>query len=253
MSAVRAPKPRDVEEPCEEAPLKSILGPEHMKARSRYLRFVLAALVLAVPSLRAQDGLGGAMARLDTSGCLLHDQFEQRLVAADFDNDKKPDGAVLLDAGQFHGHKTFRIELHVTAGNDTEFSFESSEPALAISTSDVNQDGAPDIVVEQAFTHKRLHVWLNDGHGSFNKARVEDFPSTGRDGPYQLKGPSLGQDCPALCLPSKLGSELAVVRAAAPSVVSSTSGRHIRPIASVAHSRADAPIPSRGPPSLLSL
>jgi len=224
-----------------------------MKVRSLYLRLVLAALVLAVPSLRAQDGLGGALSRLDATGRLLHEPFEQRLVAADFDNDKKPDGAVLLDAGQFQGHKTFRIELHVTAGNDTEFSFESSEPALAISTSDVNQDGAPDIIVEQAFTHKRLHVWLNDGHGSFNKARVEDFPSTGRDGPYQFKAPSLGQDSPALCLPSKLSSEHSVVKAATPSFVSSTSGRHIRPIASDAHHRADAPNPSRGPPSFLSL
>jgi hypothetical protein len=224
-----------------------------MKARSLIFRFVLVMLALAVPSLWAQDGLSGAVSRLGKSADLLHSPFEQRLVAADFDNDQKPDGAVLFDGGQFHGQKSFRIELHVSGGNDTELSFESNEPALAISALDVNQDGSPDIVVEQPFTHKRLHVWLNDGHGTFSKARVEDFQSSGRDGPYDFKAPSLGQECPALYLPSRLGSELVFVKAAAPSLGSPTSGRHIRPIHSAAHARVDEPNPSRGPPSFLSL
>jgi hypothetical protein len=224
-----------------------------MKARSLILRFVLAALALTAPSLWAQDGLDGALSRLGATTNLLHEPFGQRLVAADFDNDQKPDGAVLLDSGQFQGQKTFRIEFHVTARNDSELSFESNEPALSISALDVNQDGAPDIVVEQSFTHKRLHVWLNDGHGSFRNVRIEDFPSADRESPYQFKAPSLAQDFPTLYLPSKLGSELAIVRAAAPPFGSSTSGQHIRPIASARQTRADEPNPSRGPPSLLSL
>jgi|CZKZ01.1.fsa_nt_gi hypothetical protein len=224
-----------------------------MKARSLILRFVLAALALAEPSLWAQDGLGGALSHLGATRSLLHKQFEQRLAAADFDNDQKPDGAVLLDAGQFHGQKTLRIELHVTAQNDSELTFESNEPDLAISALDVNRDGAPDIVVEQMFTHKRLHVWLNDGHGSFRKVRIEDFSSADGESPYQVKAPSLAQDYPTFYLPSKLGSELAVVKAAVPSFGSSPSGRHIRPITSAAHARADEPNPSRGPPFFLSL
>src|ERR1019366_1617741 len=238
---------------CEEVKFESILGPEHMKARSPILRFVLVVLALTAPSLWAQDGLGGALSRLGATTDLLHEPFEQRLAAADFDNDQKPDGAVLLDTGHFQGQKTFRIELHVTARNNSELSFESNEPALAITSSDINHDGAPDIVVEQTFTHKRLHVWLNDGHGSFHKARIEDFPSTDGESPFQFKAPSLAQDLPTLCLPSKLGSEPAIVRAAAPSFGSSTSGQHIRPIASTRQTRADEPNPSRGPPSLLSL
>ena len=224
-----------------------------MKARPLILRFVLAALALTAPSLWAQDGLGGALSRLGATRSLLHGPFEQRLVAADFDNDQKPDGAVLLNTGQFDGQKIFRIELHVTTGNDTEFSFESSEPGLAIATLDVNQDGAPDIVVEQTLSHKRLHVWLNDGRGSFRKARVEDFPSSGSEGPYQVGAPSSGQECPALCLPSKLGPELAVAKGAVPSFGSSISGQHVRPIESAVQARANALNPSRGPPSFLSL
>jgi hypothetical protein len=239
--------------PCEEVSLKSILGPEHMKARCLIFGFVLAALALAAPALRAQDGLGGAILRLGDTRGLLHQPFEQRLAAADFDKDEKPDGAVLIDTGLFHGQKTFRIELHVTAGIDSDLTFELNDFAPAISALDVNQDGAPDIVVEQAFTHKRLYVWLNDGHGTFRKARIEDFPSTGRDGPYEFKSPALSQDCPTLYLPSKLGSELAIARAAAPSLNSSASGQPVRPLVSARLTQADEPNPSRGPPSFLYL
>ena len=224
-----------------------------MKMRSLYLRFVLAAFTLAVPHLLAQDGIGGAIVRFGDTRGLLDQPFEQRLAAADFDKDQKPDGAVLVDTGPFDGQKTFRIELHVTGGNDSDLTFESSDLAPAISALDVNQDGAPDIVVEEAFTHKRLYVWLNDGHGAFRKARIEDFPSTGRDGPYEFKAPSLAQDNPALYQPSKLGSELAIARAAGPFRDSSTSGQPVRLLVSARRMQADKPNPSRGPPSLLSL
>ena len=224
-----------------------------MRARSLYLRIVLAALALAVPPLWAQDGIGGAILRLEDTRGLPHQPFEQRLAAADLDKDEKPDGAVLIDTGQSHGQRAYRIELHVTAGNDSDLTFESNDSAPAISALDVNQDGAPDIVVEEAFTHKRLYVWLNDGHGTFRKARIEDFPSTGRDGPYEFEAPSLAQDCPALYLPSKLGSELVIARAGAPSLDSSTSGQSVRPLVSARLTQADEPNPSRGPPSLLSL
>ncbi len=224
-----------------------------MKARCLIPGFVFAVLSLAAPPLSAQDGLGGAISRLEITKSFLHQPFEQKLAAADFDNDQKPDGAVIVDTGQFDGQKIFRIELHVTAGNNIDLTFESNNLAPAISALDVNQDGAPDIVVEESFTHKRLYVWLNDGHGAFRKARTEDFPSTGRDGPYQFKAPSLAQDSPALYLPSKLGSELSIARAAAPSFDSLADGRQIRPVAPAFQTKADAPNPTRGPPSFLSL
>lgn len=224
-----------------------------MKVRSLYLGIVLGALILAMPYLRAQDGLAGALSRHEATRNLLHAEFEQRLVATDFDNDKRPDGAVLLDAGQIRGQETFRIELHLTAGNDSSLNFESNEPMLGVSALDVNQDGSPDIVVEQAFTHRRLHVWLNDGHGSFRAARVEDFPSTGRDGPYKFELPSPGPDYPSLYFASKLGSDHAMVEFSAACFISLDSNCKIRPNASAIHARVKAPNPSRGPPSFLSL
>ena len=221
-----------------------------MKVRTFIPRFALATLSLIAPSLWAQDGLGGAVSRLGSTGALLQEPFEQRLAAEDFDNDQKPDGAVLLDTGQFNGQKTFRIELHVTARNNSELSFESNEPALAITSSDINQDGAPDIVVEQSFTHKRLHVWLNDGHGSFHKTRIEDFPSKVSESPDKAGRPSLEQECPAFYLPSKVDS---AVKAAAPCFGSAVSSQNIRPVAPAFQTRRAEPNPSRGPPSIFSL
>jgi hypothetical protein len=224
-----------------------------MKACTLIPRFALAVLALIAPTLWAQDGLGGAVSRLGSTYTLLREPFEQRLAAEDFDNDRKPDGAVLLDTGQIHGQKTFRIELHVTARTNSELSFESNEPALAITSSDVNQDGAPDIVVEQSFTHKRLHIWLNDGHGSFHKTRLEDFPSIRRESPDKTGVPSLEQECPAFCLPSRVDSERIIVKAAAPPFGSSVSAPSIRLVASPFQARSDEPKLSRAPPFSLSL
>jgi hypothetical protein len=132
--------------------------------------------------------------------------MEQNLVAADFDNDQRPDGAVLLDAGELEGRQLFRIRLHFTARQDCELTFQSNETALAISARDVNQDGVPDLVVEQVFTHKRLQVWLNDGHGSFRPARAEDFPAA-TDAPCHLRSPIAAQGCFILALPSRTGND----------------------------------------------
>src|SRR5262249_16438114 len=101
-----------------------------------------------------------------------------QLAAADFDSDKKPDGALLLEAGLLNGERAFRIEIHLTAGSDSAITFSSQEARLAISALDLKRDGAPDIVIEKAFTHERLQVYLNDGHGSFIKARTEDYPAS---------------------------------------------------------------------------
>lgn len=135
---------------------------------------------------------------------LLHSILGPRLVAADFDNDQRPDGAVLTEAGQFEGRQLFRVKLHFTLGQQNDLTFQSSETGLVMSALDVNQDGTPDLVVEQVFTHKRLQVWLNDGHGRFRPARVEDFPPVS-EGPCRWQSPLQSQACLVLGLPSRVG------------------------------------------------
>jgi hypothetical protein len=167
--------------------------------------WALAALALVCPLVRAQDGLRGALPETGNARTLLHRTLGQKLAAADFDNDQRPDGAVLLDAGEFlTGGQLFRIRLHLSTAQDQDLIFESPETGLTISALDVNQDGAPDLVVEQALTGKRLGIWLNDGHGKFRPARVEDFPAS-TDAPGSWQSPHEGQDYLVLALPSRTG------------------------------------------------
>jgi hypothetical protein len=153
--------------------------------------------------------LGRAFSEAGKTRNLLGNSLGRKFVAADFDNDQRPDGAILLGGEQLEGHQLFRIRVY-TAGQDRELTFQSNETALAISALDVNQDGLPDLVVEQIFTHKRLQVWLNDGHGRFRQARVEDFPPF-NEAPCQVKGPT-DEGCGLeLALPSRPGNDHAAL------------------------------------------
>src|SRR6516165_2236476 len=154
-----------------------------MKRRLSIAGLVLLLFFLCVPAMKAQDGLGGALSG-STKAAHAVPEFLTQIAAADFDNDQKPDGAILLESGLQNGKRFFRIELHLTADSNREITFSSAESELSISALDVNRDGIPDLIVEQAFTHKRLQVWLNDGHGRFRQARPEDFPAPS-DAPFR--------------------------------------------------------------------
>jgi len=219
--------------------------------RSPFLRIILIALVLASSAAWAQDGLRGIATNDAQGSSALRSSFEQRLVVADFDNDQRPDGAILTDAGQLNGQRSFRIDLHLTAGDNNTLTFQSSETALTISALDVNHDGATDIVVEQAFTRRRLEVWLNDGHGIFRKARSEDFPSAYE--PVCQWGAPLGRHLDLVLALAKSGSDHPVLILQVLRFDSSSSNWRVRvqpPFARLHNLNTRSP---RGPPSSHSL
>ena len=173
-----------------------------MRLRSTILCISFIALAVVASSAKAQDGLDGALSEARDVRSLLPNSVELKLAAADFDNDQRPDGAVLQDGGPFEGRGFFHIRLHFTAGKDRDLTFQSTETSLTISALDVNQDGIPDLVVEQIYTHKRLQIWLNDGHGEFHQARVQDFQFSS-EAPCKWTASILQANWPVLGLPSR--------------------------------------------------
>jgi hypothetical protein len=185
-----------------------------MKLRSLCAKFVVAATLVLTGNLAcAQDGLKGAWSRASLpSTSNLEMPLRQTLVAADFDRDNKPDGAVLIDPGLLHSSLRI-IELHLTGRGNSKIRFQSNEASLSISAFDVNWDGATDIVVEQPFTHKRLQIWLNDGHGEFYSVRSQDFPSAETANNARVRFPSQQPDCPVVCTAFPRGFEIVFLTA----------------------------------------
>jgi hypothetical protein len=221
-----------------------------MKPRYSIYGIVVTLLLMFVPALRAQDGLLGALSR---EAAMTHAPigFEQPLAAADFDNDQRADGALLLPAGFSDGEQSFRIELHVTAGNDDVITFTTTERSLSITALDVNRDGAPDLVIEKAFTHERLQVYLNDGHGAFHKARLEDFALPDPSAPQWQSRTALFS--PNVYLPTTRGSESAGLQKAFHFDRYDTQNRNSWLDVPRVQAAASAESPSRAPPSVPTL
>jgi hypothetical protein len=133
-------------------------------------------LVAGVSSLQAQDGLGDAFSRLNSTGVITNTLIGPAVATADFDNDRHPDGAIL-----FRRNNAFQIEVHFRSARVSTITFASRLTKLAISAFDVNHDGSLDLVVEEPFSHQRLFIWLNDGYGSFRSAHPDDYPAQSAD------------------------------------------------------------------------
>ena len=203
---------------------------------------VAASLAIIAPFLRAQDGLKGALSQADLTGA-----FKTNLAVADLDNDKKPDGAVLLGSGSLRDGR-FRIQVHFSGHPNAEFSFESTAQALTVSAWDIDNDGNTDLVVEESFTHKPLHVWINEGHGDFHEARVEDFPSLAWRTQEQLQSPANQTDGQVLYLPAQRGFEIATLTSPVAWRLAAKNEPQALSTLSWAATRTRAPNSSRAPP-----
>jgi hypothetical protein len=167
-------------------------------------------MAMAASSLWAQDGFKGALSQASLAEPMGPAFWpDRRVVIANFDGDKQLDAAVLVrsDApGRSHVH---RIELHLTEHNNTSITFASTDTSLQLQAFDIDHDGDIDIMVERKFSHERVGVWLNDGHGGFQEGRIADYPAA-VDTRVEVKTPSQGSDFFA-DLSGQRGFDLAVL------------------------------------------
>jgi hypothetical protein len=224
-------------------------SPVFMRRLLSIVGFLVAVLVLWIPAAAGQDGLRGALSQ---SRVAFQPESFPALVAADFDGDSQPDGAVLAQSGFSQGQRLFRIELHLSAGKNSTLTFSSTEQGLSISALDVNHDGSADLVVERALTHQRLLVFVNDRYGSFQRARAEAFPAPDDSTP-QWRETYLAQHLPTLFLPPTRNFELAVSKATTALLDQEVRRTGLLSGVFVVQCGARAPAAPRAPPSLLSL
>lgn len=220
-----------------------------MKFRLSIIGLALIYLFLPV-SIWAQDGIGGALSQLKKISAQ-GSRFEAGIVAADFDNDQKPDAAILQNAGLLDGKRAFRVQVHLTAGDNHAITFLTAEAGLTISAFDVDRDGATDIVIENAFTHKRLQIYLNNGHGAFRQAKTEDYQTSDPSEPNWHAQLSWG--LPIIGLPPSRNIELGILRRSSMLNRDAEVRASFRLQTLLVQSGPRAPSDSRAPPSFLSL
>ena len=216
-------------------------------------KFGLLALSLSAASLIAQSARAGVWSA-DGGGCdFSGERFGQRFIVADFNNDQKPDSITLRSFGQTAGQNQFGLRVCASGGTASLLTIKSSESSIVVTVIDVNQDGSPDIVVEQRYTQRRIQVWLNDGRGEFHKAEAGDFEAEDTQAPCKVSAPSDGRHNSPRRAHLRRGNKLSIQKADLPTICSYVPSRYHGSLLFRVLKDLGGPNISRAPPSALHL
>jgi hypothetical protein len=213
-----------------------------------FFKIGLLALSLSAPSLYAQDWSVDAPSARANWGCdFSSERFNQRFIVADFNHDQKPDTITLMSFGRHGAQNLFGVRVCVSGQTVSLLTFESNQPSIKVTAIDVNQDGLPDIVVEQRFTQKRIQIWLNDGHGGFHKANVADFANPTR-APSNVVATSKRRHNSPPRAHQRRGKKLRIQTAQLLTVCRHSCSRYHRSLTVQVQKDLGGPNPSRAPP-----
>src|ERR1700739_1706947 len=219
-----------------------------------FFKIGLLALSLSAPSLRAQHwNVGAPTARADWDCNFSSGRFGQRFIVADFNNEQKPDSITLMGLGQHGGQNVFSVRVCDSGRTVSLLTFESDETSIIVTAIDVNQDGSPDIIVEQPYTQKRIQIWLNDGHGGFQKANVADFANPDTRAPRTVAASSKGRHHSPPRAHLRRGKKLSIQRAKLPPTCRYCRSRYHRSPTMRVQKDLGGPNLSRAPPIAIHL
>jgi hypothetical protein len=134
------------------------------------LRFVIAALFFGLV-------LGAAPARAAAENSAATTLGPGLTFAiADFDGDRHPDFA-RIEAGQNRpGSSDYSIQIELSDLGRQSIHLVGPAGGLLLEARDVDGDRTIDLVVSAAWRKQPVAIFLNDGHGSFSRAKVAAFP-----------------------------------------------------------------------------
>jgi hypothetical protein len=95
---------------------------------------------------------------------------------ADLDGDQEPDMAVVELQRGLATRARYSIRLQLTAKPESSISVDGPLGGLDITARDVNGDDIADLVVTTELDARLVAVLVNDGHGNFSVAPLEDYP-----------------------------------------------------------------------------
>jgi hypothetical protein len=98
----------------------------------------------------------------------------------DFDGDKKPDIATVLEGRNGAAEHHYWIRVQFSRGGSENIDVAAPAGGLDITTRDVNGDDFLDVIVTTAGTNRPVAVLLNDGAGNFTASDPSAFPGAFR-------------------------------------------------------------------------
>lgn len=114
-------------------------------------------------------------------------------IVSDFDGDNQPD----LATGQHEG-SNYKVEIQFSTGRErASFVLPSTEAEISLFAYDLDLDNDNDIVVASATSLRPLAVWINDGHGHFEKGNCWLASNSLRTNILSIRDPNGNQEAQA--------------------------------------------------------
>jgi hypothetical protein len=100
---------------------------------------------------------------------------------ADFDGDLRPDTANIQAGANVSGSSDYWIDLELSSAGQQSIQLTAPAGGLLIEARDVNGDHAVDLVLATAWFRQPVAIFLNDGHGSFSRVALTEYPDAFRE------------------------------------------------------------------------